>query len=66
MTTSIITEIGSSRMPRSICRDSVKRIQVQLTGVKAWRMPSTRSMLKYCQAVKYDSRAVSPSRAVPM
>ena len=64
MTTSIITEMGSSITPKSICRCSVKRIHSQWSGCRLWRSPSTRGSEKYCHAVRYANNAATLRMAV--
>jgi len=50
ITTSIITEIGSSRMPRSMCNVCVKRSQTVSNGTTAGNTPPVRGCVKYSQA----------------
>ena len=65
MTMSIITEMGSSRIPMSKCR-LPSGSQVKLKGTIVWKMPFTRSAVKYWKAVRYDRTVTSPSEQVPM
>ena len=52
ITTSIITEIGSSMIPMSMCSDSVNGSQLKFHGVDTGRSPSAvRCAVKYPTAV---------------
>ena len=67
MTTSIITEMGSSSMPKSMCRSSVKRSHSKLIGIidchESAVLPMTK---KYWYATLYASTAQNPIPKVPM